>query len=178
MFSTRVSERNRVVVAACACLAARPNPPATMIAPIETFRGTTRGQRWVYGVTALAFAAVGYWLTSTLHDRTYAFSVLTESRKHLTLHSEQAFYMSYYFDTIHAASPFHAFAGLVSDEGSEYPNVINVRGVVGCIGWGGSVVPCSGVVGLQNEVRGGVTCLPGGLVWCGVVCAVRWCGVV
>jgi len=84
---------------------------------------------WV--ATTCAFIVVGFWLTSHLHEQTYGFSKLSEERKHLTLHSEQAFYLSYYFDTIRAASPFHAFAALISDEGSEYPNVINVRAGAG-----------------------------------------------
>jgi len=76
---------------------------------------------------ALVFFVSTTWLMAELHEGTYGFSQRTTARKHLTLHSEQAFYLSYFFDTINAADPVKAFAGLVTDTGSEYPHVINVR---------------------------------------------------
>lgn len=77
-------------------------------------------------VTAVAFVCYGTWLNGMLHERQYGFARLTDMQKGMTMHSEQAFYISYFFDTIRAASPFHAFFNLVSDTVSEAPDTINV----------------------------------------------------
>lgn len=62
-----------------------------------------------------------------LHEKTYNWSQLSTDERHLQLHSEQAFYISYYFETVTAPDPFTAFFNLVSDTTSEHPYTINVN---------------------------------------------------